>query len=265
MLSEGIDVRDISFAYRQQEKIINELTCFIKQGMFFAIAGPNGAGKSTFLNLLFGALRPISGSIKLNGREVSSYKSKDFARLIAVVRQQFVPAFGFSVYETVMMARTPFFNVLGFEGENDKYLVNHALELTETAHLKDRELDQISGGERQRVFIARAIAQDTPILVLDEPTSSLDLKHQVAIYDLLKKMQIEQGKTVIIVTHNINLAAQYCDMAMLLSSGSFHIESPEDIYKKNLISTVFGIDGTSLEVEGRRVFIPRGNYTNPVR
>jgi iron complex transport system ATP-binding protein len=154
--------------------------------------------------------------------------------------------------------------VLGFECENDKYLVNNALELTETAHLKDRELDQISGGERQRVFIARAIAQDTPILVLDEPTSSLDLKHQVGIYDLLKKMQIEQGKTVIIVTHNINLAAQYCDMAMLLSSGCFYIETPEDIYKKNLISTVFGIEGTSIEVDGRRVFIPRGSYTNPV-
>ncbi len=211
-----IEVEHVTFSYGPTKPVLQDISFPVRAGTFLAIAGPNGAGKSTLLNILAGLLRPQSGEVLLEGVSLRACRVRDIARRIAVVRQEFIPTFGFSVAETVLMARTPYFGRSGFESKADQELAARALELTDTIRFASRPLGSLSAGERQRVFIARALAQDTPILLLDEPTSFLDLKHQVGIYDLLKSIQLERRTTVVAVTHDLNLATQYSDEALLL-------------------------------------------------
>jgi iron complex transport system ATP-binding protein len=210
---------------------------------------------------LCGILKPDGGKIRISGVDIKSYTFEKLARQVAVVRQEFVPVFGFSVVETVAMARTAFLGGLGFESKDDRQIVYDALEATDTLQFANRPLGQLSGGERQRVFIARALAQQTPILLLDEPTSFLDLRHQVDIYDLLRKMQVEHGKTVVLISHDINVAAQYCDNILLLGTDkTYHIGTAEEIFRPQLIEDVFGVKGFAGKVGRERFFIPLGKF-----
>ncbi|MHC4071144.1 MAG: ABC transporter ATP-binding protein, partial [Planctomycetota bacterium] len=178
-MSGIIEVNNLSFGYTPQSRILENLSFEVMPGAFVGIAGPNGAGKTTLLNLLCGLLSLEAGSIRIDAVDIESYSVRELARKVAVVRQEFVPAFDFTVEETVMMARTPYLGTCGFEGKADREIVTEAIEATDTARFASRPLGNLSGGERQRVFIARALAQDTEILLLDEPTSFLDFKHQV--------------------------------------------------------------------------------------
>ena len=256
-----IKVKNLSFGYTPQETILKRLSFEVMQGRFLAIAGPNGAGKTTLLNLLCGLLKPKAGSVQINSADVKSYSARKLAQKVAVVRQEFVPVFDFTVAEMVSMARTPYLPTFGFESKTDKKMVDEALELTDTARFASRPLTELSGGERQRVFIARALAQNTAILLLDEPTSFLDLKHQVGIYDLLKKMQLEKGKTIAAITHDINLAVQYCDKALLLgANGSYHIGKAKDVFSQEQIEEVFGIRIFAGKVGQEKFFLPLGKF-----
>jgi iron complex transport system ATP-binding protein len=260
-----IDVSHLGFSYSEGE-VLRDLSFHVERGSFLTIAGPNGAGKSTLLNLLSGQLKAGSGSIKIDAADVQSFSTAALAKKVAVVRQEFVPMFGFSVLETVLMARVPYYGWLGFESKRDREIANRALEATDTAKFARRQLGQISGGERQRVFIARALAQDTLVLLLDEPTSFLDLRHQVRIYDLLKKMQIEQGKTIVAVTHDINLAAQYCDDVLLLGTeGHYYKGTGRDVFSPEKIEKVFGITGFAGRVGSEKFFLPLGKYARDRR
>ena len=255
-----IEVKNLSFGYTQTD-IFKAINFDIQPSSFLGIAGPNGIGKTTLLNLLCGLLKPKSGSITIDGADIKSYKSKKLAKKIAVVRQEFIPVFGFTVMETVLISRMPYLSGFGFERETDRQIAAQALEATSTTQFASRQLSQLSGGERQRVFIARALAQETPILLLDEPTSFLDLKHQVGIYDLLKKMQLEKGKTIISITHDINLAGQYCDRILLLGGdGSYHIAEADEVFSPERIEKVFGVKGFSGRVGRANFFIPLGKY-----
>ena len=255
-----IEVGNLSFAYREAE-VLRDLSFEVSQGSFLAIAGPNGAGKTTLLNLLCKDLRPKSGSIKIDAAPLESYSTKALAAKVAVVRQEVLPVFGFSVIETVLMARTPHYGQLGFETELDRQTANEALEATDTAQFASRGLANLSAGERQRVFIARAIAQNAPILLLDEPTSFLDLKHQVNIYDLLKAAQLEKNKTIVAVTHDINLAAQYCDEVLLLGAdNSFNIGKTKDVFSSQQIEKVFGVRTLTAKLGQEKIFIPLGKF-----
>jgi iron complex transport system ATP-binding protein len=258
-MSSIIEVRNLSFAYNQ-DTILSNLSFDVTAGEFLTIAGPNGAGKTTLLNLICGLLKPAGGSIKIDGRDVKSYSIKKLAQKAAVVRQEFVPVFDFTVEETVMMARTPYLGTFGFESKADKEIVDIALEMTETNRFALRPLTNLSGGERQRVFIARALAQNTPILLLDEPTSFLDMKHQVGIYDLLKKLQLEKGKTIVAVTHDINLAAQYCDQVLLLGADNYYIGKPKDVFTTNQLEKTFGVRVFAVNFGGEKFFIPSGRF-----
>ena len=257
-MSRIIEVENLSFGYTQSE-ILKGLSFEVMSGAFVGIAGPNGAGKTTLLNLLCGLLSYKAGSIKIDAARIESYSVKKLAQKIAVVRQEFVPVFDFCVAEMVSMARTPYLGTFGFESKADKEIVAEALEMTDTAHFASRPLAELSGGERQRVFIARALAQSTAILLLDEPTSFLDLKHQVAVYDLLKAAQLEKGKTIVVVTHDINLAAQYCDEILLLGAdSSYHIGKAEDIFSPEQIEKVFGVRTFVGKVGAEKFFLPLG-------
>ncbi len=264
-MSRIIEVENLSFGYTQSE-ILKGLSFEVMSGAFVGIAGPNGAGKTTLLNLLCGLLSYKAGSIKIDAARIESYSVKKLAQKIAVVRQEFVPVFDFCVAEMVSMARTPYLGTFGFESKADKEIVAEALEMTDTAHFASRPLAELSGGERQRVFIARALAQSTAILLLDEPTSFLDLKHQVAIYDLLKAAQLERGKTIVVVTHDINLAAQYCDEILLLGAdSSYHTGKAEDVFSPEQIEKVFGVRTFVGKVGAEKFFLPLGKFAKDSR
>jgi len=260
-MSGIIEVENLSFSYTPQSTVLKDISFEVMPGTLLAVAGPNGAGKSTLLNLLAGALRPKSGTIRIDAAAIESYKIETLAKKVAVVRQEFVPVFGFSVIEMVLMARTPYFGQLGFESKADRYIVNEALVATDTIQFALRPLGSLSGGERQRVFIARALAQNTTILLLDEPTSFLDLKHQVGIYDLLKEAQLEKGKTIVVVTQDINLAAQYADEILLLGAdNSYHIGKIEDVFFPEQIEKVFGVRIFTGSVGQEKFFLPLGKF-----
>jgi len=260
-----IEARNLAFSYTDKP-LLSGLTFSVEAGSFVAIAGPNGVGKTTLLNLLSGCLKPREGSIIIDGKDIRSFSPATLARKIAVVRQEFIPAFGFSVMETVLMARTPCYGRFGFETAADREIAAEALKATDTTNLANRRLGQISGGERQRVFIARALAQKTPVLLLDEPTSFLDLKHQVRIYDLLKKMQIEENKTIVAITHDINLAAQYCDKVLLLGPDLRYYQGRcGEVFSAETIAGVFGTGVFSGRVGTEKFFLPLGQYARDYR
>lgn len=260
-MSSIIKVENLSFGYTPKSAILKNFNFEVERGTFVCIAGPNGAGKTTLLNLLCGLFSPNAGYIEIDTVPIDSYSVRKLAQKIAVVRQEFVPVFDFTVTETVSMARTPYLGRLGFETKQDTEIVKEALQITDTAQFASRTLANLSGGERQRVFIARAFAQNTDILLLDEPTSLLDLKHQVAIYDLLKTAQRQKGKTIVAVTHDINLAAQYCDEVLLLGADkSYRAGSAENVFSTEQIEKVFGVKTFTGRVGLEKFFIPLGKF-----
>jgi len=274
-MNSMIEVKNVNFGYFRQGSILQNVSFDVKAGTFLSIAGPNGAGKTTLLNLLCGLLRPLAGSIMIDAARIESYSERRLAQKIAVVRQEFVPVFDFTVVEVVSMARTPYLGTFGFDGKKDREAVKQALEATDTAQFSKRPLKNLSGGERQRVFIARALAQNTPIMLLDEPTSFLDLKHQVHIYDLLKAAQLEKSKTIVAITHDINLASQYCDEILLLTGKRPAMQRPEnntakpptyligkakDIFSPAQIEDVFGVRVFTGKVGKENFFIPLGRF-----
>ena len=265
-MSNIIEVENLSFGYRSQETIVKDVSFEVMAGTFLTIAGPNGAGKTTLLNLLCGLLLPKAGTIKIDKASIESYSVKELSQKVAVVRQEFVPVFDFTVAQVVSMARTPYLGTFGFESQTDKKYINEALEMTDTAQFGSRPLGELSGGERQRVFIARAIAQNTPILLLDEPTSFLDLKHQVGIYDLLKAMQLEKSKTIIAVTHDINLAVQYADVTLLLGADSgYQYGYTQDVFTTEQIERIFGVSVFTGTVGRGKFFVPLGEFARDNR
>lgn len=255
-----IEVSHLSFGYSDGQ-VLRELSFEVERCSFLAIAGPNGVGKSTLLNLLCGTLKPESGAIKIDTSPIESYSTEALAKKVAVVRQEFMPAFDFSVIEMVLMARTPYYSQMGFESKTDRQIVYEALEATDTTRFASRPLRELSGGERQRVFIARALAQNTDVLLLDEPTSFLDLKHQVGIYDLLKTAQRQKGKTIVAVTHDINLAAQYADVALLLGDDySCCCGAVKDVFSPEQIEKVFDVKAFVGKVGRENFFLPLGKF-----
>jgi len=257
---KSIEVSNLSFEY-PRVRVLENLSLEVPAGSFLCITGPNGSGKSTLIKLLCGLLKARSGSIRIDGKAVQSYSVRRLAQKVAVVRQEFVPAFGFTVAETVLMARTPYYGQTGFETKLDREIAEQALEATETREFASRRLGQLSGGERQRVFIARALAQNSPILLLDEPASFLDLKHRVAIYDLLKAAQLEDDKTIVAVTHDVNLACQYADAALLLSSdNTYYHGCCEDVFCRERIERVFGVKTFTGRLGREKFFIALGKF-----
>src|SRR4030042_1539505 len=271
----SIEVENLFFAYKAQAEILKNVSFRLAQGSFMSIAGPNGAGKTTLLNLLSGLLKPTAGTIRIDDSMLQSYSIRHLAKKIAVVRREVVPVFEFSALQVVSMARTPYLGAFAFESEADQKAIADALEMTDTTCFADRALNHLSGGERQRVFIARALAQDTPILLLDEPTSFLDLNNQVGIYDLLKAATLEQGKTIIAVTHDINLAAQYCDQILLLTGRSYispvsqsniqneqnyYVGKTQDAFTQEQVEKVFGVKTFTGTVGQEKFFIPLGKF-----
>ncbi|MGD2023064.1 MAG: ABC transporter ATP-binding protein [Desulfobacterales bacterium] len=221
--------------------VLRDLTFTVTEGDFFIIIGPNGSGKTTLMRSIAGILKSQSGQIEIFERRISRYKRKEFARLIAFVPQGLPGNFPFTVAELVLMGRAPYNSTLGIETEKDHLISEQAMTFTQVAHLADRKLDQLSGGEQQRVFIARAICQEPKMLLLDEPTASLDLAHQVRIMDLMERLKTEKGITIVMVSHDINLAAMYADQLLLMRDGHrVQMGSPNQILNFKTLEETYG-------------------------
>lgn len=212
-----ITLRGAGFRYRSVA-VLDDISFELRRAEILGIIGPNGSGKSTTLRLMSGVLQPQSGAVLWHGRPLPQVRRAELARQLAVVPQETVVEFPFSVMEVVLMGRSPHLSGFAFEGDRDLAVAEAALRRTGTLHLAHRFIHELSGGERQRVILARALAQEPRVLLLDEPGAYLDIRHAVEIYDLLRDLQAE-GVTVATVTHDLNLAALYCDRVLLLKAG----------------------------------------------
>jgi iron complex transport system ATP-binding protein len=233
-------LESVSFRY-DHDWVLREVSLAVERGGFLGILGPNGSGKTTLLNLMDGILAPREGRVLLEGVEVASLDRDEIARRVAVVPQDSPLIFPFTVQEIILMGRTPHLGRWRFEGKRDFEVAREAMERTGTLPLAGRPMGELSGGERQRVLIARALAQEPRILLLDEPTSNLDIRHQLAFFGLVEELNRTEGLTVVAVSHDINLAALYCRRIALLKDGTVCREGrPEDIITEESIRDVFG-------------------------
>jgi len=237
-----LSVKDLSFSYNRQ-RILDNISFTVKQGSFVSVLGPNGAGKSTLVNVLSKVLKDFQGTISVGGRDIGSMTSRELARMVAVVPQYATPSFSFSVEEMVMMGRYPYGSRFGGETRKDLKVVKEVMEKTRTGELAGKRFNQLSGGEKQRVIVAQALAQDSPILLLDEPTSHLDINFQIEFMNLFTRLNREEGKTVIGIFHDINLAIQNDSLIMLLKEGSiFGFGKAEEIINRQNLRSVFHSD-----------------------
>ncbi|MDF1561421.1 MAG: ABC transporter ATP-binding protein [Deltaproteobacteria bacterium] len=211
-------IEGLAFAYPGGRTLFADLTLEVRGGELLGVLGPNGAGKSTLLSLLCGLARPAAGRLFLGGDPLEGLSRRELARRIALVPQDVGAAFPFTVLQTVLLGRTPHLGPLGIERAEDLERAEAVLEETGLSALRDRPIDALSGGERQRVLIARALCQDTPLLACDEPTSHLDIHHQVKTYDLFHRLTRDPARGALCVLHDLNLAAAYCDRILLLDA-----------------------------------------------
>jgi ABC-type cobalamin/Fe3+-siderophores transport systems, ATPase components len=236
-----VDVEDVSVTLGSVQAL-EDVSVNVQRGEFMGVIGPNGAGKTTLLRTISGVLEPTSGSVLVDGHDVTSLPSKASSRLVAVVPQQTNLQFDFDVREVVEMGRTPYRRRVQFDAADDGAIVEQALSRTQVAKFADRDIGEVSGGERQRVLLARALAQDTPVMLLDEPTASLDINHQIRTLELVKSL-VEDGKTVMAPIHDLNLAAHYCDRLLLLAEGKrTALGPPNEVLTESNLESAFGTD-----------------------
>jgi len=223
--------------------VLNGVDLEVGEGELLAIIGPNGAGKSTLLRSLDGLQSPYEGRVEIDGRPVNGLPRRELARVISYVPQTDVPADGYTVRAFVEMGRYPYLAAWSALTEEDRRAVDEALELTETVHLAARSMKTLSGGERQRVWIAAALAQGGAILLLDEPTSFLDYRHQVQVLDLLGRLHAEGGYTVVAVTHDLNGLVADADSVLGLVDGRVEYSgSPRELFDAAVLSRIYGND-----------------------
>jgi len=223
--------------------VLDKLSFGIAEGRMTGIIGPNGAGKSTLLGVLSGVVPIHEGHVRLRGRPIGSYGRKELARWAAVLRQEGLPAALFTVREVVGMGRFPFQNWLGHEEADAASVIERAIRAMGLESLAERRLDQLSGGERQRVALAQVMAQEPRLILLDEPTTYLDIGYQVQLLDTVRAWQRRDGLTAIAVLHDLNLASQYCDELLVLKDGRMAAYGPPaDVLTEATISQVYGTE-----------------------
>ncbi|MCM8761690.1 MAG: ABC transporter ATP-binding protein [Candidatus Omnitrophica bacterium] len=234
-----LSVKGLYGGYGSQ-MVVRGVSFEVGRGEFLGIIGPNGSGKSTLLRLATRILKPSAGSVMLDGKNIRSIDSKAFFRRVAFVSQDTIIQFPFTARQIVLMGRIPHLKRLQFETRRDLEIADRALALTDTSHLAERPIDSLSAGERQRVIIAKALAQEPELLFLDEPTSHLDIGHQARTLDLLKKLNMEKNLTIVMVLHDLNLASAYCDRLIMLNDGVIYREGcPDEVLTYQNIEAIY--------------------------
>jgi iron complex transport system ATP-binding protein len=238
----AFELNNICFSYGSHN-VIDNLSFSIRSGCFHAILGPNGCGKTTLLDLLSGYIRPASGKIRFNGQNISEYGKRSLSRHIALVPQEYRVNFPYTVREVVAMGRYPHQARFSHPTAQDMQIVEDALDVCGAQELSDRFITELSGGEKQRVIFARAIAQQTPVLLLDEPCASMDVKHALRILNVASEQVLKKGVTVIAVMHDINLAARFADNLIFMKQGQRIASGPaRDSLDSKIIREVFDVE-----------------------
>jgi iron complex transport system ATP-binding protein len=264
-MNTAIDVKNLSHSFGEH-LVLKNISFQVPAKDFFIVIGPNGSGKTTLMKILSGILKPQTGRLEILNRAIDRYQRKALARTIAFVPQMLSADFPFTVFEMVLMGRSPYLGILGIEEEKDMEIARQAIAFTGMEHLSHRKLDQLSGGEQQRVFIARAICQEPDVILLDEPTASLDLAYQVRIMDLMERLKNEKGITVVMVSHDVNLAAMYADHLLLINDGQVLCQGlPEEVLTYKTLEEAYGctllVDESPLGKFPRVTLVPK-KYMN---
>jgi iron complex transport system ATP-binding protein len=260
-MNTAISTKNLNHSYGNNLVLMN-ISFAVSKGEFFIIIGPNGSGKTTLMKLISGILKLQKGRLEILDRPIDGYSRKALAKTIAFVPQMAPVDFPFTVTEIVLMGRSPYLGMLGLEEEKDLKIAKQSIAFTGMEHLAHRKLDQLSGGEQQRVFIARAICQEPDIILLDEPTASLDLAHQTRVMDLMEKLKAQKGVTVVMVSHDVNLAAMYSDQLLLLNNGRVVCQgSPDEVLTFKTLEEAYGctllVDESPLGKIPRVTQVPR--------
>jgi iron complex transport system ATP-binding protein len=235
-----LEAQGVSFAYGSRT-VVEGIDLRLERSEIVGLIGPNGSGKSTLVRLLAGLMRPRSGTLRVAGRPTASWTRSELARQVALVPQDPRLDFPYTVLEAVLMGRAPHLSLLALPGHHDVEIARAALARLEVGDLEARRIDELSGGERQRVFLARALAQQPQALLLDEPTTHLDLRHQTGLHDVARQLCREQGLGVLSVLHDLNLAAAYCDRIVLLAGGRIERTGPPaDVLEPVTLERAFG-------------------------
>ena len=240
MSAERLALHDIGFRYAESDWRLANVSLALESGKMLALIGPNGAGKSTVLKVAAGVLAPMSGTVTLDGRDLAQYDRAAVARRLGYLPQQISATFDYRVEEVVGMGRFPHLSGLGLLSRKDVAVVERCMAQTETVAYRDRRLSHLSGGERQRVFLASVLAQEPAVLLLDEPTTALDIHHQATFFRLLRRLAGE-GIAVAVVVHDLNLASFYCDRLILLADGGVARDgAPDDVIRSEILSETYG-------------------------
>jgi iron complex transport system ATP-binding protein len=235
-----IELQNVSLGYHSRA-VVYDINLKTLAGEMLGLVGPNGSGKSTLIKGISGVVSLFSGTILVDGRNTRAMKREELARIVATVPQNPLLPAAFTAFEVVLMGRTPHLGLLRYEGKKDFAIAWRAMELTGTQSFAYRRISELSGGEQQRVVIARALAQEPKILLLDEPTAHLDISYQIEILDLIKSLCLERRLTVVIAVHDLNLASQYCDRIVLLNGGRIRAEgSPAQVLTAENIKQAYG-------------------------
>lgn len=245
--------------------VVNDLTFSVPDGKITAIVGPNACGKSTLLRALARLLRPRSGSVLLDGDQIHRLPTKEVARRLGLLPQSPIAPEGILVVDLVSRGRTPHQKLFQQWSEKDEAAVRAALVATRTLELADRPIDELSGGQRQRVWIAMAIAQETDLLLLDEPTTFLDIAHQVEVLDLVDNLNAQQDRTVVIVLHDLNMACRYAHHLVAMRDGDIVAEgNPSEIITEETVRDVFGLECVVVPdpISGTPMVVPIGARRN---
>ena len=234
---------DVGYRKKQEENLVaSGIDLQLHEGELMAVIGVNGVGKSTFLRTLSGIQPELAGKILINGQNRSEIPSEETAALISLVLTEQPLSKNLSVAELVALGRQPYTNWLGSLTSEDRKMVKKALELVQIEELQHKKCYELSDGQLQKVLIARALAQDTPVMILDEPTSHLDMYHKAQVLQLLKKLTRKTGKAIIFATHEINLALQLCDQMLLMKKGRVQQGSPQELIQKGAFEDIFPSD-----------------------
>ncbi len=238
-----LQTRDLGFEYRKDNPVLMGVNLDCLSGKLLCILGPNGSGKTTLLRCLLGQLEAKRGSISLDGKSLGRFPRRLLARALAYVPQIPSSAFAFNVFELVMMGRFAHVGMMGLAGAGDRAIANQAMKMTETDQFAGRSLSELSGGEAQRVMIARALAQQPQVMLLDEPTSHLDIKNQLLIYQMMSRLAHEWSMAVICVSHDLNLAGRFADQLVLMRDGRVLADgAPAQVFRKDVLAEAYDIE-----------------------
>jgi len=242
-----LQLQQIAFGYESKGRdagfALRGVSLGVERGSLTGLLGPNGCGKTTLLKLMAGVLQPQQGTIAFDGRPIAGIPRRELARHLAVVPQETHPAFDYTVLEMVLMGRHPHLGAFQLEGPDDLAIAYDALAATGTAHLAARSYMSLSGGEKQRVVIASALAQQPDVLLLDEPTASLDLAYQLEVAGLLARLNRDRKVTIVLATHDLNLAASLCQVLVLVREGRVLAQGPaSDVLNSGMIRQLYDVD-----------------------